>query len=43
MNEVLPKVSKKILLDDQLKGVLPLLNLGPAFSLPQTPAGEKRP
>jgi modulator of FtsH protease HflK len=27
MNEILPKVKRKVIVDDQLKGVLPLLNL----------------
>jgi len=43
MNEVLPRVSRKIILDGELKGVLPLLNLGPAFSLPPTPPGGEKP
>ena len=29
MNEVLPRMGKKVILDDQQQGVLPLLNLGP--------------
>ena len=30
MNEILPLVSKKIVVDDELKGIIPLLNLEPA-------------
>jgi len=32
MNRVLPQVSKKIIVDDQLKGIIPLLNLEPGNS-----------
>jgi len=28
MNDVLPKVSRKIIVDDDIRGLLPLLNLG---------------
>ena len=30
MNEVLPKVENKIIVDDDIKGILPLLNLNNA-------------
>ena len=35
MTEVLPQVNSKIIVDDQLKGLLPLLNLNPAQSATQ--------
>jgi membrane protease subunit HflK len=31
MNEVLPKVERKIIVDDGIRGLLPLLNLGGAL------------
>jgi membrane protease subunit HflK len=38
MNEILPQVSKKIVVDDKLKGIIPLLNLEP----PAKPASEEK-
>ena len=29
VKDILPQVSKKIVVDDQLKGIIPLLNLEP--------------
>jgi membrane protease subunit HflK len=37
MNEVLPNVQRKIVVDEDIKGLLPLMNLGPAVS------GEVKP
>jgi len=37
MNEVLPNVSRKIVVDEDIRGILPLMNLGPAIS------GEAKP
>lgn len=40
MNEILPLVSKKIVVDDELKGIIPLLNLEPAGKKPEGGGGK---
>ena len=32
MNTILPQITKKIVVDDELKGIIPLLNLEPTTS-----------
>ena len=34
LNEVLPKTGRKLIVDSSMKGILPLLNLDPAKTVP---------
>lgn len=41
MNEILPQVQKKVVVDEDLKGIIPLLNLEPGASTKPTGGGGK--